>query len=132
MTDQLNSHFLNLYSIALSDFQFDEREIAALYKIGEERGVPKNDIDTILLNPAKVKFSYPDTVTQKIEYLYDYARMIVADGIIANEERSILNKFCRKFEFQEENISSIIELLLEAANNQVPTTELLNFVNSNN
>ena len=32
MTNQLNSHFLNLYSIALSDFEFDEKEEGELGK----------------------------------------------------------------------------------------------------
>lgn len=132
MTPNLKSHFLNLYSIALADTEFDEKEIAVLYRIGEEKGIPKEEIDALLLNPSSIKFHLPTSVPEKIECLYDYAKMILADSVIHDDEIGTLEKFCLKFEFEEKNIPTIIDLLIEAAKNNTPNDELLKFVTDNN
>lgn len=132
MTPELQSHFLNLYSIALADSEFDEKEIAILYNLAEERGIPKEKIDSLLLNPSLSEYHFPDTLIEKVEYLYDYAKMILADGIVHDEEIKTLQKFCIKFQFEEKNIQSISELLIEAAKNNLSKVELLNFVIQNN
>lgn len=118
--------------MALADSQFDESEIAILYNIGKERGVPKSEIDHIILNPAVIKFTIPDSINEKIEYLYDYAKMILADGKIEEQEIKTFEKFCLKFEFEDQNISSIVNFLIEAAKNDVSIDEIIKFVTSNN
>lgn len=133
MTPELQTHFLNLYSMALSDSEFDEKEIAILYKIGAERGIPKETIDTLLLSPPLAEhLNLPNTLSEKIEYLYDYAKMILADGIVHDEEVRTIEKFCTKFQFEENNIPTIALLLIEAAKNDISKNELLNFVTQNN
>lgn len=133
MTPELHTHFLNLYSIALADSKFDEKEIALLYRIGEERGVPTETIDALLLNPPLSEhLNLPTTINEKIEYLYDYAKMVLADGIIHVNEVKTLEKFCRSFQFEEKNIPTIAQLLIEAAKNDISKHELLNFVTQNN
>lgn len=133
MTSELNNHFLNLYSIALADANFHEKEIAVLYKLGEEKGVPRETIDAMLLNPPSLdQVELPNTVNEKIEYLYDYAKMILADGVILDDEIRTLEKFCIRFQFEESNAPIITQLLLESAKNDIPKSELLDFVIQNN
>lgn len=132
MTPELNNHFLNLYSMALADADFDEKEIAVLYKLGEEKGIPKETIDALLLSPPRPEQIYfPDTVSEKIECLYDYARMMLADGVIHDGEMDTLKKFCAKFQFQVENIPTIAQLLVEAAGSDISKSDLLDFVIQN-
>jgi hypothetical protein len=131
MTESLKSHFLNLYAMALTDSQFDEKEIYLLYKISEEKGVPKGEIDNLLLNPATLRFHFPENVEERIEYLYDYAKMILADGRVDDNEMKMLEKFCLRMGFSQENNASIMEFLISAARNQVPNTELIQFVTQN-
>lgn len=133
MTSKLHAHFLNLYSMALVDSTFDEKEIAVLYRLGEEKGIPKETIDTMLLSPPLSEDLYlPDTLTEKIEYLYDYAKMILADGVVHVDEVNSLKKFCIKFQFEEENVSAIAQLLIEAAKNNISKNDLIDFVTQNN
>lgn len=133
MTPELQAHFLNLYSMALADSAFDEKEITILYRLGEERGISKEKIDNLLLNPsASGQLHLPETLSEKIEYLYDYAKMILADGVVQEGEIKTLEKFCSKFQFEENNIPVIAQLLIEAARNDVPKSELIDFVTQNN
>jgi hypothetical protein len=131
MIESLKSHFLNLYAMALTDSQFDEKEIHMLYKLSEDKGISRTDLDNLLLNPASVKFHFPETLSERIEYLYDYSRMILADDHIDEEELTTLRKFCLRMGFTETNTPAIIDLLLDAARNSVPTAEIIEFVTQN-
>lgn len=131
MTELLQSHFLNLYAIALSDTQIETIELESLYRIGEERGIEKSEIDQVILHPDKIKFTYPDTLNEKITYLYDLAKIILADGVVDINERKTLELFCNKFGFEEENISSIADFLIESATNNLQITDLLKLINEN-
>jgi uncharacterized tellurite resistance protein B-like protein len=133
MTPELHTHFLNLYSMALADSSFDEKEISILYRIGEERGIPKEKIDAMLLSPPLTEHLHlPDTLGEKIGYLYDYAKMILADGVVHDDEINTLEKFCIKFQFEEKNVPAIAQLLIEAAKNNISKNDLLDFVTQNN
>jgi hypothetical protein len=132
MTESLKSHLLNLYALALTDAQFDEREIFLLYKIAGEKGIPKEKLDHLLLNPATLKFHFPDTLEERIGYLYDYAKMILADDHVDENEMKTLEKFCLRFDFDKQNAPVIVELLITAAKNRVPDAELIQFVHQQN
>jgi uncharacterized tellurite resistance protein B-like protein len=131
MTDIIKSHFLNLYAMALSDSQIDTVELEALYKIGEEKGIAKTEIDEIILKPNQVKFAFPNSLEEKIVYLYDFARIILADGIVDKNERTTLELFCTRFGFEQENTSKIADFLLASAKENLDITTLLQIINEN-
>ena len=131
MTENLQSHFLNLYSMALADTQIDTSELEALYKIGQEKGIEKSEIDYIILNPDKVKFSFPDTLEDKIIYLYDLAKIVLADGIVEKNEIKTLVLFCNRFGFEETNASAIADFLINSAKENKQIDELLQIIKEN-
>lgn len=110
--NELKSHFLNLYSLALADTQVDTSELEELFKIGEEHGISKSEIDALLLHPENVKLFVPNDTITKVEYLYDFVKIILADGRVDEREEVALNKLCINFGFEEQNIPTIIEFLL--------------------
>lgn len=131
MTKDLQSHFLNLYAMALADAQIDTKELEVLYKIGQEKGVESSEIDMLILHPDKVRFTPPATLDEKIGYLYDLARVILADGIVDNSERSTLELFCARFGFEKENIPGITDFLLNSAKENIELNHLLYVINEN-
>lgn len=131
MTENLQSHFLNLYSIALADTQIVTSELETLYRIGQEKGVEKSEIDYLILNPDKVKFSFPDTLEEKIIYLYDFAKIILADGVVEKNEIKTLELFCNRFGFEESNASAISQFLINSARDNQETNELLSIIKAN-
>jgi len=131
INDDLKSHFLNLYSIALSDCQIDTTELDMLFKFGEERGVSKEDIEKLILNPNKVNFVIPEDTLKKVEYLYDFARIIWADKKVDPFEETTLIKFCIKFGFDENNAKNIADFLIEEAKKETPKSKIFEIVNQN-
>ena len=129
MTDTLKSHFLNLYSMALADSQIDTSELEALYRIGNEKGIEKSEIDFIILNPDIIRFSFPDTLEEKISYLFDFAQIILADDKVDPNEIKTLELFCTRFGFEETNAAAITDFLINSAKENKPLSELLLIIN---
>ena len=110
--DSLKWHFFNMYCMALSDTDFDPKEAELLYKIGIEHGLDKKVIDEIVVTSG-LHPVIPETMEDKIAYLYDLTRMAWADGKIEEEEKTVLLKNIIRFGFKEENKESILTYLIE-------------------
>ena len=129
ITTELKGHFLRLYQIAFTDDRFDKLELEMLYRFAEDRGLTKEQLDGILLNPSTDN-SIPESLETRIEYLYDLSIMIWADGKVDDDEYVALKKYCRKFEFLDENIEALADYLLESAKNGVSKEEIINSINA--
>ncbi|MBO0321556.1 hypothetical protein J0X14_04535 [Muricauda sp. CAU 1633] len=129
ITAELKSHFLRLYQIALSDDNFDVLEMQMLYEFAKDRGVSKEQLNNLLLSPTN-QSAIPETQEKRVEYLYDLAVMIWADGKVTEDEYNTLKKYCKKFEFLEDNIVQIVDFLLESAKNKKGKEEILKNLNT--
>lgn len=131
MEEKLKGHFLNLYHMALSDTEVDASELEMLYKIGDEKGISKTEINSVVLAPDSIKFSTPETVLDKIESLYDFARIAWADGKIDENENRLMQVFSKKFGFEEENIPTIIQFLFGEAEKGTSKEDIFKIVTEN-
>jgi hypothetical protein len=130
ITLELKSHFLRLYQMALSDDQFDVLELQMLYHFADERGIPREELDKLFLNPINTELIVPENLTTKIEYLYDFTRIIWADGKITDDEENMLKKYCRKFNFLDENINDLSSYLIDCVQKNVQKEEIISQLNS--
>jgi hypothetical protein len=117
--------------MAISDSNADMRELELLYKIGEARGINRKEIDELLLAPNQVGLSQPQSILEKIDYLYDLSLIAWADGTVDPSERRALELFCKRFGFKDENIIQICEFLLDEASRNTPKEKLLQTVSQN-
>ncbi|MDX1828754.1 MAG: hypothetical protein R3342_04325 [Lutibacter sp.] len=122
---ELKAHFLRLYQMAFSDDNFDVLELQMLYSFAQQRGVSEDQLNHILLHPTN-DVSIPKTLEKRIEYLYDLALMIWADGKETEDERNTLKKYCRRFEFLNENIDELASYLLTRAKEGVKKEDIIN------
>jgi arylamine N-acetyltransferase len=130
MSIQLKSHFLRLYQMALTDDQFDVLELQMLYHFADERGIPKEELDKLFLNPINTELSIPENLDTRIEYLYDFARIIWADEKVTDDELNMLKKYCRKFNFLDENINELTGYLIDCVKKGISKEEIINQLNS--
>lgn len=130
MSLELKSHFLRLYQMALSDDQFDVLELQMLYHFADERGIPKEELDKLFLNPINTELSIPENLNTRIEYLYDFAKIIWADEKITDDELNMLKKYCRKFNFLDENINELTSYLIDCVKKGISKEEIIKQLNS--
>ncbi|MEA1850087.1 MULTISPECIES: hypothetical protein [unclassified Chryseobacterium] len=100
--------------MAICDDDFSALELKMLYRCAEERGISSKNLDEILLNPINLKSIVPQTIEEKVDYLYDLTVMIWADGIVSPNEYSAMQKYVLMFGFLEENVTAIVDYLIEA------------------
>ena len=128
MDDVLKWHFFNLYCLALSDEQFDFTELQFLYSIGVNHGITPEQINQLVLT-ANITPKVPDTIAEKVECLYDLARMAWADGKIEPEEREIIRKCVMRYGFLPENATEIVDYFIESVKDNKSKEEILHEIN---
>lgn len=125
ITENLKAHFLRLYQMAICDDDFSTLELKMLYQCAEEKGISSKNLDEILVRPINFKSLVPKTIGEKVDYLYDLTVMIWADGIVSPNEYSAMQKYVLMFGFLEENVTSIVDYLIEAVRNGKNKSEIL-------
>lgn len=125
-TESLKAHFLRLYQMAICDDNFSPLELKALYKSAEDRGISPKNLDEILLNPINSKITIPESIEEKVDYLYDLTAMIWADGKVSTDERSSLEKYVRMFGFMEENSLQIVDYLIDSVKEGKSKNDIFN------
>ena len=128
ISPEIKGHFLRLFQMAMTDDDFSPEEWKMLYLFAEERGISHQELDKILLSTTG-DLKIPETIEKRIEYLFDLARMIWADGKVTEDERRTLAKYCKKFEFLDENIPELTEYLLDAVKNGMTKEQILKELN---
>lgn len=124
ISTELKSHFLRLYQIALSDDNFSPMEMKLLYQFAKERNIDKEQLDNILTGPIG-EITIPERIEDRIEYLYDFAVMIWADGVVTVDELNTLRKYCKAFEFLDENIDQLSQYLIDAVKENMSKSSIL-------
>jgi len=130
MTIQLKNNFLRLYQMALTDDNFDVLELQMLYHLADERGILKEELNKLFLNPVNQESKIPQELNSRIEYLYDLTRIMWADGKITHDEMNTLKKYCKKFEFLDENIEDLSNYLIDCVQKGISIEEIMNQLNS--
>lgn len=125
ITENLKAHFLRLYQMAICDDDFSALELKMLYKCAEERGISSKNLDERLLNPINIKSLVPQTIEEKVDYLYDLTVMIWADDIVSPNEYSAMKKYVLMFGFLDENVKAIVDYLIEAVKIGKNKTDIL-------
>lgn len=130
LTLELKSHFIRLYQMALVDGNFDILELQMLYQFADERGIPNSELDKLFLSPSKHDTQIPKDLNTRIEFLYDLTCMILADKIVTDDEYNTLIKFCKKFEFLEENAEELANYLIQCVKDGIKKQDIINQLNS--
>lgn len=124
--NKLKGHFLNLYMLALSDNNFDEKELEIILQIGEEKGISQSEFEQIIINPTSVEIQYPTEFIDRIRLLYDFVRVIWADNKVEKDEKDSFLKFCNKFSFDKQESDELFDWLLDLAKQGISIDHLDN------
>lgn len=125
MDVKLKSHFINIYCMILADGKVDQEEINSMYRIGREYyGVQPEELNQLIIS-GDVVFYKPEDPTKRILYLYDLAQVATSDGVVTAAERMLLEKYAQKFDVEEEQVSPLINKLIECAEKGLSQEELL-------
>lgn len=129
MNENVKKMFLGLYQMLLADAEVHPNELELLYQIGKEKGgISEDEIQRAIFSPNIAISLETLRDEDRIEYLYNLARIAWADGKIHNKEKEILEDASKRLGFSEENITEITEFLLEQAKEEKPFEKVLHTI----
>ncbi len=94
------AHIFNLISMALRDNDFDEQEKKTIMKIATKLGLSYQDIENTLEEPT-IKIDVPLSLTERIQHLHDLVLVMIADGVIHEDEMKYIALFTKVYGFED-------------------------------
>lgn len=106
--DRNRGHFASIVRVALADGAISDQERKFLDQLADQLEISEEDYLKILENPEKYPVNPPYLQINRIERLYDLARMVYADHILGPRQKEILKKFAVALGFQG-NIDDLVD-----------------------
>ena len=103
-------HFASIVRVALANGNFSPEEKAFLDELAIRLEISDEDYAKILKNPLSYPVNPPYLETNRIERLYDLARMVYVNHVLGPKQKEILKKFAVALGF-----STDIDFLVDKA-----------------
>jgi hypothetical protein len=106
-------HFASIVRLAFTDEKVSPEEKVFLDKLAIRLEISAAEYDEILENPAKYPINPPYLHEQRIERLFDLARIIHIDHHLGNKQELVLRKICVGLGFNVDNVGYIVDKALK-------------------
>ena len=112
-------HFSAIVRVALADEKFAPEEKMFLDKLAVRLEISPEEYAEILENPLKYPINAPYLHEQRLERLYDLARMVHVDHHLGDKQELLLRKIGVALGFNGENVNYIISKALSLVDKKV-------------
>lgn len=116
--DEKRSHLKDLIMLAIVDGQFDQDEQDTILQIGLKMGFTERRVNSLynecVLNPDQIESISPNDPDEKLQYLTNLCRVILADGKIADWESVLIVPLAVKMGFDSDDVSKTLAKLMES------------------
>jgi hypothetical protein len=112
-------HFSAIVRVAMADGVLIPVEKAFLDKLAGKLEISAAEYEEILENPLKYPINPPYSYAQRLERLYDLARMVHVDHHLGDKQDVLLRKFGLALGFTPSNVNYIIDKALSLLDQKV-------------
>ncbi|WP_298221391.1 TerB family tellurite resistance protein [Flavobacterium sp.] len=112
-------HFSAIVRVAITDGNVSEEEKHFLEKLAITLEISKEEFEEILENPLKYPINPPYLYVQRLERLYDLARMVRVDHQLGDKQDTLLRKFAIALGFTPSNVNYIVDKALSLIDKKV-------------
>jgi uncharacterized tellurite resistance protein B-like protein len=106
------SHFSAIVRVAIADGDLSKEEKEFLDKLAVRLEISAAEYEEILENPSKYPINPPYLHSQRLERLYDLARMVYADHVLGPKQKEVVAKFALALGFTPGNVTFIVDKAL--------------------
>lgn len=112
-------HFSAIVRVALADGIMNPEEKSFLNKLADKLEISSSEYEEILENPLKYPINPPYLYSQRLERLYDLARMVHVDHQLGDKQEILLRKFGLALGFTPGNVDYIVDKALKLVDGKV-------------
>ena len=102
-------HFSAIVRVAIADGTVTTEEKTFLDKLAHKLDISTGEYEEILENPLKYPINPPYLYSQRLERLYDLARMVHMDHHLGDKQDVLLRKFGLALGFTPSNVNYIVD-----------------------
>ena len=113
------NHFASIVRVAMDDGIITDDEKAFLDRLARKLDIGEGDYEIILKNYNSHPMNAPHSYDQRLDRLYDLARMVYVDHIKDDNEETLLRKIAVGLGFHVDNVKYIVDKALTLVNNGV-------------
>ncbi|MBB1192937.1 TerB family tellurite resistance protein [Flavobacterium sp. SOK18b] len=118
-------HFASIVRVALTDGKFSPEEKAFLDKLALRLEISAVEYEEILENPLNYPINPPYLHEQRLERLYDLARIVHVDHHLGNQQEMLLRKIGVALGFNTDNVNYIVDKALKLVDKEVDSDTFL-------
>lgn len=103
------NHFAAIVRVALSDGAINDSERAFIERLAKNLDIHEGEMNEVLEDPYRFPVNPPVSYDQRLERLYDIARMVYVDKIADEDEMRIMIRLGIGLGFTPANVEFIIK-----------------------
>ncbi|MCC9165765.1 TerB family tellurite resistance protein [Pontibacter harenae] len=111
-TKRLKSHITNLGALAKVDGHVDQQEMEFIVAIGQKHGMKKSDVQSLLANSETIEPQMPANDMERFDQIYDLVEMMLADGIVDENEMAFCVTMATKLGFDTSIVGVLVRKIL--------------------
>ncbi|QDO93327.1 TerB family tellurite resistance protein [Formosa sediminum] len=117
-TERNKDHFAAIVRVAMDDGMISEDEKAFLDRLARNLQINEHDYEQILLDYKTHPINPPHEFNQRLERLYDLARMVNLDHINGESEIVLLRKMAYGLGFSSSSVNAVVDKALDLVANE--------------
>jgi uncharacterized tellurite resistance protein B-like protein len=118
-TSYKKGYLKNLILLASMDGALEEEEKALISRIGLKRGLKEWQINELLTDSKPSGVFLPESMTNRMNLLFDFMQVVYADGEVSEKEIEFLKTIIETFKLHPQLMDQMLKLFL----NQMPTAD---------
>ncbi|WP_228466601.1 TerB family tellurite resistance protein [Adhaeribacter swui] len=104
----MKSHILNLGALAKIDGHVDSAEMNYIIAIGKKNGLRQEEVRSLLANAQSISFEMPHNDSERFDQIYDLVEMMLADGIVDDNEMDFCVEMAEKLGFKKAIVGVLV------------------------
>src|SRR6478735_898368 len=107
-TKKLKSHLMNLGALAKVDGHIDTSEMNYIITIGKKNGLKEEEVKALMANTSNIKLEIPTNDSERFDQIYDLVEMMLADGIVDDNEMDFCIDMATKLGFRKAIVGVLV------------------------
>ncbi|PRY08900.1 hypothetical protein CLV24_12068 [Pontibacter ummariensis] len=107
-TKRLKSHITNLGALAKIDGHLDPTEMNFIISIGTKNGMKAEEVRHLISNSAESDCPSPSNDSERFDQIYDLVEMMLADGIVDENEMDFCISMAAKLGFKKSIVGVLV------------------------
>ena len=105
---RVKNHIMNLGALAKVDGHIDSTELKYIITIGQKNGMKPEEVKSLIANSGKIKLLLPENDSDRFDQIYDLVEMMLADGIVDDNEMDFCIEMAVKLGFRKAIVGVLV------------------------